>query len=165
MKNTRSRGMTLVELTIAVAILGILTTLGPQLILSINRIFFLNRAKIETQRDLRATHSLINRFLRQASENSITIDKATRQPPYSRITFTKIQGDVIKFYQSNNKLIISENGTERTLAANLRYIAFSFPKSDDLSIVAVSMTMENKTYEGLTKTLQMSTEKVRVMNE
>jgi prepilin-type N-terminal cleavage/methylation domain-containing protein len=162
---TCSRGYTLIELSIVAAILGILTALGPDIILSINRLFFLSRAKIETQQNLRANHSLINRFLRQASENSIIIDKASGQPPYSRITFTKIQGDVMKFYQNNNELIMSENGVERVLASNLRYLAFSFPRSDNLSIVSVSMSMETKTYQGMSKSLQMSTEKVRVMNE
>ncbi|MBN1384648.1 MAG: prepilin-type N-terminal cleavage/methylation domain-containing protein [Elusimicrobia bacterium] len=159
------KGFTLTELLMVVAIIGIIVGLGPHLLLSINRVFFLNRANIEVQRDTRNTMSLINRTLRQASANSIVIDQIAGQPPYSRITFQKIQGNTLRFYQDNNKLVMSNNGIDRTLATNLRYLAFAFAQSDNLSIVSVSITMERGTYEGLTKALNMEIEKVRVMND
>jgi hypothetical protein len=46
----------------------------------------------------------------------------------------------------------------------LRYIAFTYARTDDPSILSVSITTEKETYESGTKALQMAIEKVRVMN-
>jgi prepilin-type N-terminal cleavage/methylation domain-containing protein len=163
MKN--NKGFTLIEVTITVAIIGILFTMGPQLLITINKFFFLNRARIETQRDTRAVLELINRELRQAQKDSITIDQATSQPPFSRITFLKVNGTTsMIFYQNNKDLIMSVGGTNHTIASNLRYVSFAFPKSSDLSIVSVSVVLEKATYQGLTSALHMAIQKVRVMN-
>ena len=50
------------------------------------------------------------------------------------------------------------------ITGNLRYIAFTYPRSDDPTIISVAVTMEKATYEGGTKALELSIEKVRIMN-
>jgi hypothetical protein len=55
-------------------------------------------------------------------------------------------------------------GGKRVISDTLRLLSFTYPKSGDLGLIAVSMSFEKKTSGGDTKTLQMSVEKVRLMN-
>jgi hypothetical protein len=107
---------------------------------------------------------LVNRNLRQAIGNSIVISERSGQPPYSMITFTKQQGDTMSFYQNNNKLVMTSGTMTKTLSSNLRYVAFSFPMSDDMSIISISLTMEKATFKGKSKAMHLAVEKVRIMN-
>jgi len=90
-------------------------------------------------------------------------------PPHSRITFTRYKPngstEIVSYYQSGKKLYMSTDGAAgKKVADDLRYIAFTYPKSDDGYIISISVTFERATYEGATKALQMAVEKVRVMN-
>lgn len=156
-------GFTLTESLIVVAILGIVFMVGPRLFTQVMRFYFLHDAKIEIQRDARASLDVINRMLRQATSTSIVVDQVTGQPPYSRVSFTTVQGQNMMFYQSGSSLYQVARSTT-TLSKNLRYIVFTYPRSDDPTIVSVAITMEKATYQGGTKALELSVEKVRVMN-
>ena len=52
----------------------------------------------------------------------------------------------------------------RQISDGLRYIAFTFPMSDDMGIVSVSLTMEKETFQGRSKAMHLAVEKIRVMN-
>lgn len=158
------KGVTLVELMITVALVTILASVGGVMFTKINEFFFMSRARTEVQRDARLILGLLNRNLRQGDANSILLTKHPGQPPYSKISFTKQQGTQMSFYQSDNRLIMTSGTTNKTLSENLRYIAFSFPMSDDMGIVSISLTMEKSTYRGQSKAMHLAVEKVRVMN-
>ncbi|MBI4057589.1 MAG: prepilin-type N-terminal cleavage/methylation domain-containing protein [Elusimicrobia bacterium] len=160
---TAVRGYTLAEMMIVVAIIGVIFTLGPNLMVQTIRFFQLSRARIEIQRDGRESLDIINRNLRQARSSTVTVDQVTGQPPFSRIRFTTIDGRTMIFYQQNKNLYQIEGGT-KTLSGNLRYIGFTYPRSDDATILSVAITMEKETYQGGAKALQLSVQKVRVMN-
>lgn len=148
-----------------VAILGIMSSVAANLFLQTNRYFIFTRVRGDLQREARACMYLMTRELRQAQSNSIIIDRSsTSQPFYSRITFTKIQGTTITFQQNGNKLEQVIGNQKTTLSKNVRYMAFSFPRSDTLSIISVSMTLEEQIYQGQKKALHMASEKVQVMN-
>jgi len=149
---------------ISVAIIGILSTVGPPIFIQMQRFYIQNSARNDVQRDARQSLDIINRFVRQAVSMTIQIDQVSGQPPYSRLSFTSIKGQTVSFWQSGTKLYMKLNNNTSVLAKNLRYIAFVFPRSDDITIINVSMTMEQKSYEGTTKALELSIEKVRVMN-
>ena len=70
----------------------------------------------------------------------------------------------MSFYQSGVNLIMQAGTMTKTLSTNLRYIAFSFPMSDDMTIVSISLTMEEATFQGRKKAMHLAVEKVRVMN-
>ena len=75
-----------------------------------------------------------------------------------------MQGTAMTYYQSGNKLIQVGGTAASTLSGHLRYLAFTFPHSDDMTIVSVSVTLEEAIYEGQTKALHVASERVQVMN-
>jgi len=149
---------------IVVSILGILVMIAPNLYKQIRRFFFLSNARVELQREARSNMELITRRLRQARSTTLVMDQASGQPYYSRIAFTDIDSKTDIYYQSGKSLVMSVNGSTRTLTSNLRYLSFALPRSDDMTIVSVSLTLEKATYEGQTKALHVASEKVRLMN-
>jgi len=159
------RGVTLVEVLIAISILGVVFALGPSILTNITRFSRLSRARLETQRNARDGLNQINQSLRQAEASSIVISNETSQSPFSSITFNTVDGRTIKFFQKGDDLNFVQNGSTVAVADGLRYIAFSYPRTDNSKIVSVSVTFEKDTYQGGTKALQMAIEKVRIMND
>jgi prepilin-type N-terminal cleavage/methylation domain-containing protein len=167
-RRRKSRGYTLVEVTIVVALLGIVSLVAPRLFLQVTRFIRMSRAQYEIQRDSKTALATINRSLRQAEASTISITNNTGQPPYSKITFEKYVSDTtsrtITFYQAADKLYMQDENGTRVVCENLRYIAFTYPRTDDDNILSVSITMEKATFQGRTKALQLAVEKVRIMN-
>lgn len=160
----KKRGFTLIEIMITVAILGIVITSGTEIFTQIRRFFWMSNTKVEIQREARAVMSTITRRLRQSYYSTIVIDQVPSQPNYSRISFNDIDGNYIRYYQNGSTLYAVDNGTT-TLTKNLRYLAFAIPRTDDISILSVSFTLEKQTYGSNTKSIHMASEKVRLMNE
>jgi prepilin-type N-terminal cleavage/methylation domain-containing protein len=163
------RGYSLSEAMITVAIVGILVSVAAPLLRNFVNFWRMNTARQEIQRDVRASLDLINRFLRQAKRSQVQIDRAdANQPPYSRITFMMEDTREVKFYQSANKLFISvTSGTvtsTRMITDRVGYIAFTYPRTNDNTIISVATTMQSPTYLGGKKALQLSIQKVRIMN-
>lgn len=161
----RSGGYSLVELMMVVAIIGAIAMIGPRLMIQLQNFYLLTNARGEIQRDARASIEVINRFLRQAQYRSIIIDTPANQGAYSRIRFKHIDGRNFQYRQEGPKLIQSVDGRESILTRNLVYIAFTFPRSDYPRLVSVSITMGKKTYLENIKELELTVQKIRVMND
>jgi len=165
---TKHRGYTLVEMMIVVAIVGTLFAVVSPLMLQMTNFWRLTSARYTIQRDVRASLSTINRFTRQAQAATVTIDNISGQPPSSRLQFQYTNADgntvTVMFYQLGNKLYMSNNGNISVLSSSLAYVAFTYPRSEDTSIISVAMTMQSPTYLGGKKALQLSIQKVRIMN-
>jgi len=170
------KGVTLIELMLVVVILGILFSVGSNVLLTGWKFIRLSQAKTEIQRDARTCLHLIHRNLREAKYTTATIYKSTvtpgvTNPPYSLISFTNIDGDEISYYQDGDKLYQKIKRTGETqyftncLAEKLRYISFSYPRTDDATIISISLCFERATYAGGVKALQLSVEKIRLMNK
>jgi prepilin-type N-terminal cleavage/methylation domain-containing protein len=157
-------GITLMEMLITVAIVGGVAMIAPQVINQSTKVFILARTKMQLQREARAAMYLLTREIRQAQSNSIIIDQANGQPYYSRISFTKAQNVNVIIRQNGTQLLLTEGNTTTTLTSNLAYLAFTFPESDDLTIISVSMTLQEQIYGGTFKALHMASERVRVMD-
>lgn len=165
-----SSGYTLTEAMLVVAIIGIVSSLGASLLIQMNRFFRQNNARIAIQREVREALHLINRNLRQAQASTVVIDQVAGEFPYSRITFTRMTpsgGTVpMSFYQQGSTLFMTQGGgAARAISSNLRYLGFTYIRTDNDRLVSVSLTTESGTYQGQTKALQLSVEKVRIMNE
>lgn len=160
----QTRGFTLTEAMLTVLILGILSTVAAPIMRNLTNFWRQTTARNEIQRDVRKSLDLINRFLRQAQSNTIVLDQVTNQPPYSRIAFTTEAGVAMSFYQTGNKLYMTSGAKTSMISDRLGFIAFTFPRTDDVSIISVAITMQAATYLGAKKTLQLSIQKVRIMN-
>jgi prepilin-type N-terminal cleavage/methylation domain-containing protein len=164
---TRARraGYSLVEVMMAVAILGIISTVGATMMLNANRYFILTKTRNDLQKEARAALYVMTRELRQGQANTIIIDRLSNtQPFYSRIRFTTMSGVATTYEQSGNKLIMIQGAHSNTLSTHVQYMAFTFPRSDLLSILGVSMTLQENIFQGRTKALHMASQQVQVMN-
>jgi len=165
MVKRNAQGWTLVELLIVIAVIGIMAMITPRILSTSTQFFILGRTKIQLQQEARAAIYVITRELRQAQSNSIIIDRGTStQPYYSRLRFTKIQGTNVTMTQNGSSLILTEGVNVSTMTQNLAYLSFTFPRSDDMTIVSVALTLQKQIYGGAFKALHMASEQVRVMN-
>jgi len=153
----------------AAAILGVIFAVGSSLMVQITRFVRLHMAKTEVQRDARACLDSIDRELREAQASSVVVDQVAGQPPHSRITFTRYKPDgtteTLAYYQSGSNLYLQIGAqTPLMLSSNIRYIAFSYPRTDLQSVVSVSVTFLKTTYQSQSTAIQMAVEKVRLMD-
>ncbi len=65
------------------------------------------------------------------------------------------------FYQ-NGKSLYQVAGSTTLISNNVQYIAFTYPRTDDPTIMSVALTMEKATYQGGYKALELSIQKVRI---
>ena len=158
------KGYTLLELMLTVAIIGIVGGMSAPLLTQMTNFWPQTSARNTIQRDVRHSLDLMNRFIRQGQSGTVVIDAAANQPSCSRITFTSIQGQTVSFYQEGNKLHMRLSDNISTLSNSIAYIAFTYPRSDDVSLISVSLTAQSSTYRGGKKALQLSIQKVRIMN-
>ena len=166
------KGFTLMEMMVVMAIVSSLFVVAAPLLMQANRQYIMVRTKVELQQEARGIMYTITRALRQAHGDSIVISRADdNQPFYSKITFVREQSasavvsSTMTFQQEGTVLYQLMGGTsKRVLSRNLNYLAFTFPRSDDMGIISVSVTFQKNIYEGKTKALHMASEKVRVMN-
>jgi len=162
---SRRRGVTLTEMMFVVAIISVVFVIAAPMFLQVNRQFILIRTRVELQQEARAVMYVVTRFLRQARANTVVISRAgTDQPFCSKISFTKQQGETLVFQQEGVNLYQVIGTGKRPLSKNLRYLAFTFTRSDEMGIISVSFTLEKNIFEGRKKALHMASEKVRIMN-
>ena len=121
-------GYSLVEVMMVVAVVGALAMVGPRLMIQLQNFYLLTTARNEIQRDARTVLDIVNRFIRQAKHRSIIIDSPAGAGPYSRIRFTHQDDRSFTYYQDGDKLIQIVDGNKTTLADNLVYLAFTFPR-------------------------------------
>ena len=164
-----TRGFTLTEAMMTVAIVGIVSVALGRMMIYVSRFYRQTSARSDIQRNVRTALDVIQRRLSEARGRSIVIDRLDgSQPHYSRLAFTDMDGKSITFYQQGTKLrstVLSTGATQQTLLAeNLRLMTFSYPLSDNAKLISVGLAFEKATYEGGTKSLQLSLEKVRIQN-
>ena len=158
------RGYTITELMIVVAILGIVSSVGPMLLINLQNFYLMTTARSEIERDARQSLDTMNRFIRQAIAGTVVIDTPSGQGPYSRIRFNLVDGRSVDFHQSGASLVQLMGNNTNTLTKNLVYIAFTFPRTDDPTIVSVSLTMGKSIQLGRRKVLELTIQDVRIMN-
>jgi prepilin-type N-terminal cleavage/methylation domain-containing protein len=164
MVTSRNAGYTLTEMMMTVAIIGILASIAPPMLIQTQRFFRLSQTRIALQQEARPVMENINRALRQASAQTIVIDQVSGQPYYSRIQFYEVGATTITYYQSGTNLIELRGKNKSTLATDVVYLSFNFPRSDNMGLVSVAVTLQQTTYQGQIKALHMASQKVQVMN-
>jgi len=164
MKLLNKRGYTLAEMMMVVAIVGILSTVAPTMLTQMQNFFLMTSARYEIQRDARTTLDTVNRYMRQAVATTVIMDTPAGQGPFSRIRFRHVDGRYMEFRQNGRKLIQVIGTTQSVVSGNLIYIAFTYPRTDDTSIISVSITMGKNIQLGRRKVLELTIQKIRIMN-
>lgn len=170
--NNKNKGWTLVELLLTVIIFSIIT-LGTSTFMTQGiRNMRLVIAKIDIQREARISLSIMSKELRQAVKDTIVISRYnSSQPPYSKVTFETIKGSTISYYQNGiilyQEIYDGDKHFVTKLSKNLRFVHFIYPRTDDEGIMQVSACFEKIPFPYVVgaKALQVSIEKVRIMND
>lgn len=160
----RSPGYTLTEMLMVAAIVGAISSVGPLLLTNLQNFYLMTTARADIQRDARVALDTINRALRQAQYDTVTIDTPSAGGPYARIRFRHVDGRYMEFRQEANQLVQVSSITASVVSKNLVYIAFTYPRTDDPTIISVSMTMGKSIQLGRRKVLELTIQKIRVMN-
>lgn len=160
----KRKAFTLVEIMVTVAIIGIIFAVGPATLKNLQRFFLQNSARGEIQAEIRVIMDNMDRAIRQADSDTVTVSQDTGQPPYSKISFTTTDGRAITYKQSGRKLIQIVGANTKTLSTNVYYMAFTYPRTDLSTVVSISITLQKATFEGRTTAIQMAITKVRIMN-
>ena len=134
----------------AIAMLVILAVMVPSIVMWI-------------QRDARTTLDTVNRHIRQAVASTVVID-TNGQGPFSRIRFRHVDGRYMEFHQEGHKLIQIIDTAQSVVSGNLIYIAFTYPRTDDVSIISVAITMGKSIQLGRRKALELTIQNIRIMN-
>jgi prepilin-type N-terminal cleavage/methylation domain-containing protein len=162
------RGFTLAEAMIASAALGMISLVAGTLLLNTSRFNTQASARAAIQRDARICVEGISRELAQARGHTIVVDRYDAgQPPYSRLTFSQTDGRTVSYYQRGRglyrKMIVGASVSTVLVADGLRQAAFSYPRSDNAGLVAISVAFERANASS-TKALELSLSHVRVQN-
>lgn len=151
-----SRGFTLIEICIAVAILGIVIAGGAVFFTKIYSLWLDNADQIEIQQNARIAMDEMSKYIRQASSptvtNSVFIDRYDgTESVSSLIRFHLIDWTTIQYYQRDGKLYRSranpgEAALETEVSDNLDevYFAKENPQgaADDYCIHVSTLTLE-----------------------
>lgn len=156
-------GYTLLEIMLAVAILGLVTALTPRLLTTTQQFFSQVFARADVQRDLRVSVDQMKHAIRQASAASISVAQDSGELPLSKITFSMPDGTPVTFELKSRRLLRTVGARTAVLARNVEFLAFTFPQTDDNTVLSIAMTVKKKTYTGSTA-LHASVANVRVMN-
>lgn len=172
-KFKKPHGFTLAEVSVSLVVISMIM-IGVNTFLSKGIDFFrIAEAKTFVQRDARQCLKLINKYLRMAKASTVVISRENiDNPPYSKIYFETVKGDIITYYQSTTKLFQSVGKSTDTfhtnlLTDNLQNISFIYPRTDDDSILHISICLVKIPHPYIkgAKALQLSVEKVRIMND
>jgi Tfp pilus assembly protein FimT len=162
-------GFTLIEAVMTAAAAGVLFLVAGALILQITRFNRQVGAHEKIQRDARVALAGIEREIAQARGHTVVIDRYdVNQPPYSRLTFSGVDDRTVSYYQQGTKLLrrVVKGGVSDTVlvADGLRQVTFSYPMSENSTLVSLSVAFERATYGEASKSFQLSLGRVRIQN-
>lgn len=144
-------GFTLIEVMIAVALLGIGTAFITNMFLNSWRLWKRSYDELLMQRDSREAIALIGRALREASPGSVIVSSAGNAPLYSRIDFTDARGRNWTFSQSGyrvNYITKLASGSSATLFLldHVSTLTFTYPNFQDRGLMDVGLVVSSTPY-------------------
>ena len=142
------RGFTLIEVLIAVALLGVTTGVMTKVFLLSYQAWKWNFDSLILQRNIRTSMATITRSLREAKPGSVVISRWTAtEPMYSQIAFLDGRGNGWIFRQTGNRIFavmpppagLTVSST-RMMASDIDAMTFTYPNFQDLSLIDVAIT-------------------------
>lgn len=150
MKNSNRKGVTLVEIVIAVAIMLLFVAMGGKFFENSIKSWQTNYARMEIQQNARVAMDEMTKTVLGASAATVVIDLAAI-PASSKITFqvTKDTGvNTQIYYLSNGTLIRQLNGVTTDVIANVTELFFAkwnsttIPPNEDLRSIYIKLVVE-----------------------
>lgn len=135
----RQSGITLVELIMVAAILGLLLSFLPKLIMQIGTQIRNSTGTIDLDRDLRTSMDVIQKKMIFARSSLVSLSTPAGEPLYSRLDFMTTTGKSISVFQRRGSLIYVENGKESLLSKNLVRLFFAYPNFSDKNTLQVGV--------------------------
>lgn len=162
----KDHGYSLTELMITVAILGMTSMVVSQLLVSTFKLWKMNQTRLEVQRDARTALSLLESALREASADTVVLTRnSSSEPPYSKISYTSVDGESVSFYQSTGRLIMQRAGRFKALSKDLRYITFAYPETTKENLISVALCLEKTAFGATKKDFYLSVQRIKVGNQ
>jgi type II secretory pathway pseudopilin PulG len=159
------RGFTITELLLAAAAAGMISVVSASLLMRVIRFNSQVTARATVTRDARASLQVLEQELAQARGHTVVIDRYdASQPPYSQATFTTVDGRAVTYYQRGSRLYRRRGPSTSVVATGLRQVVFTYPMSDATGLLSLAVTFERAAGDGGTKTLELSSVKVKVQN-
>lgn len=162
----RRSGMTLVEMLLVSAVIGLVVSFAPRSILNILQTVRLHFLQIELQGEGRTAIDLLGRRIRPAKADTVTLDRfSAADPEYSQIRFETLEGATVTFRQNGSLLELIEGIPPRgmTVARSVGRFTVSYPDIRSPSIIDVSLVLE-KPYGREMKSVEMSIDHMQLMN-
>ena len=156
------RGYTLIEMVVVSAIVSVVSLVAATVMLKTQQVQLAATGLAETQQEAFAAFDVISRMIRQASADTIVIDRHnSSQPPWSKISFTvNATGRQITISQRDRELFMNNN----KVFGNVRNVSFAFAKSTADNILTVNLTFEKPVGPGQSKTVQLYVQRIKIQN-
>lgn len=154
---------------ITIAILGLVGSISFAIFIQGFRLYRLNIAQLEVQRDTRNLVNIIEKSLMHGKAGTVTLSRNSVNDPYfSKVSFTRIDdsADVsVEIYQDGTNIYHTEGARTTKIGRNVRNLYFAPTEGGDNSIISVGICLEKPTFEEKTRTSKLSLQKVRLRNE
>ena len=155
-RNSSIKGFTLVEICVAIAIMGIITVGAAKFFTQMYDLWMNNSTQTDLEQNARIAMDEMTRYIRQASSptvtNSVVIDRYDAgEPTTSLIRFHLLDSSTIQYYQRSNALYRnwtnpSGASLENKMTDNLADLHFikenAQGAADDYSIHIATITLQ-----------------------
>jgi prepilin-type N-terminal cleavage/methylation domain-containing protein len=164
------RGFTLIELMIAVALLGVGLGFITNMFLGGWRLWKRSYDELMMQRNTRDSIAFITRNLREASPGSVVISTPAGGNMYSAITFQTIRNMKWDFWQNGNRVWYSSTvaggaiTATQFLCTDVGSLNFVYPSLQDSALIDVGFTSVKKPYAGGNTIVVQLVERVLLRN-
>jgi len=173
LRSRTESGFTMVELMIAVALLGIVLSWIVSLFMIGWKNWKVNFDTLTAQQGARRAMSIMVQAIREGRTGAVVIDKPANGPNFSRITFTDGRWRGWVFYQNGSKLmgvvplVQGPNAsTTQFLADNVQAVFFTFPSFSDQGLIDVGLTIRKYPFQGANRPVVIQlVERVMLRNQ
>src|SRR5258708_3298359 len=160
---TSQKGFTLIELMIAVAVMGLLALVVGKLVSAGMQYWFETYAQITTQQKVRVARDYVLNNLRYATITSVMISKSnTAEPNSSMVSFVDVYGNTQSYYQQNGDLLVNDwrlgkpsAQTSKLISHDLQQFSVYYPNQKDFSHIDFSLYVKKWPYNTAQKQIQI----------